>query len=385
MVNLEFNQNEQDLLNEKFKPETQVDIDEPFYKAAKASMFTVQTISAVLGIGICIHMSNKFPQFKEGIFALFFAFVIGWEFLKRGALNKLQQIRIKNRTKKVKLKAKPYRLASFVFVVGSMFMGFFGAPEVIEEFSTHDQLENLEELRETFFIQIAEVQEEFLSASLASKIEKVTEGLTYNSGKKKGEVKSSAGSLLKELQKGQTEVNVQKNEALSDLRKEMNQAIASSKMENEVIVQKHKAWCKTFGFFAALGNLLCDCILLILLPWCFNHEDRKRKLNDKKKELQQNHQEKEKEPVKENTKKKEAAGQHVTEKAKEQNPIGYAKKEGSFLTENGKKKVLLEMKKGKNKGKLVSKSEQKIKDLISNASNPESKRTKYLETLLNQF
>jgi len=385
LSNLQVDEAEQIKLNEKFKPQTQVDIDEPFYKAAKLAMIFVQSVSAILGIGICIHMSNKFPQIKELIFAAFFALVVCWEFLKRGALNKLQEIRIKNRTKKVKLKAKPYRLAAFCFVAGSMGMGFFGAPEVFKEFSVHAALEDIEEIREGFFSQISEVQEEFLAASLSGKIDTVTSGLMYKSGKKKGEIKSSAAATLKILQEGQTKANTQKNEALSELRQEMNESIAIAKVNNEVIIQTHENWCKTFGLSAAFGNLICDFILLLLLPWCFNHEDRKRKLNEKKKELQNSTQEKEKEPRKENTKKKEHDNQQVEEKETEKNPIGYGKKEGSFSTENEEKTVLLEMKKGKNKGKLVRKTEQNIKDLISNASNPKSERTIFLKSILKQF
>ena len=64
--------------------------------------------------------------------------------------------------------------------------------------------------------------------------------------------------------------------------------------------------------------------------------------------------------------------------------IGFKKeKEGSVVVLEGKEYILLEMKKGKNKGKLIKKSKSEFKNLINNQSS--SQRIEYLTGLLNNF
>lgn len=385
LVNLDFNEEEQKKLDEKFKPQTQVDINEPFYKASKISTIIVQTLSVILGFGLCIHMTEKFPDFKEFIFLSCVGLLALWELFKRTALSKIQEIRIKNKYKKVKLKATPYKIASFILVTGSMCVGFFGAEHVIKKFSKHQQLEDLEELRETYFLQISEVQEEFLSASLGQRIEEVAEGMKYKYGRKKGEVKSASASLLRELQKGEAQNQEAKNKAVNDLRSEMVQALNQAEEENKAIVAEHHNWCSSFGWYASIMNILCDILLIVLLRWCFNHEDNKRKLNKKKKELQESIQGKEKEPFQEPVKKKEPELQEVKEQEQEKAPIGFAKKEGSLTTKEGKKAVLVAITKGKNKGKLVAKTEKELINNINSQSNPTSERTIHLKNLLEKL
>ncbi len=385
LVNLDYDQDEQNKLDEKFKPQTQVDINEPFYKASKISTFIVQSLSVVLGFGACLEVAERFPDIMELIFLCCVSLLVLWELAKRTSLSKIQEIRIKNRYKKVKLKATPYFVASIFLVGGSMYIGYSGAKPVVEKFSQHQVLEDLEELRETYFASISEVQEEFLSASLASKIDTLSKGIRYKHGKKKGELKSAGSNLvadLVELEKGHTQ---QKNKAVNDLRAEMAKELDQAKERNESIVSEHQAWCSSFGSYAAIGNILCDILLIILLRWCFNHEDNKRKLNRKKKELKESMNEQEKEQIQEKPKKKEAVLQAVKEQEQEMNPIGFGQKEGSLVTENGKEYVLLRMTKGKNKDKLVKRSKSDIKNSINSQSSTTSERTIFLKGLLEKF
>jgi hypothetical protein len=384
LANLEFCENEQKQLDEKFKPQTQVDINEPFYRASRNSSFVVQAISVILGFGACLEVSERFPDYKVIVFFAFVGLLVGWEYYKRRFLSEVQKIRIKNKYKKIKLKSTPYLIASAFLVSGSMAIGYYGAVPVIEKLSQHKELENIEDLEESYFLQIAEVQEEFLSASLANVIDSVKTGIFYTHGRKKGELKSSGASLFKELQKGESKNIEQKNEALIALRSEMNEEVKNAKDRNKVIVSEHKAWCKTFGKYSALGNIICDILLMILLRWCFNHEDSKRILNRKKKELKEA---KEKEPftiagVKDKVKEqvKEVINQPVTP-LQSVNPIAFNKrKEGDIIKGTGKKKdrILVEV-----NGELREYTKGKLKNLMKAQTGAE--RIKHLNNLIEKL
>jgi hypothetical protein len=385
LANLEFNESEQEKLDNKFRPETQVDINEPFYIASRNASFVVQCISVILGFGACVELAEKFPEYKEIVFLSFVGVLAGWEYYKRRFLSKIQEIRIKNKYKKIKLSSTPYKIASFILVAGSMAIGYHGAEPVIKKLSQHSPLQNIEELREGFFQQISEVQEEYLSASLGGKIDTLSKGIRYKYGKKKGELKSAGSNLVADLVEVEKEHIEQKNKAVNDLRAEMVQAMDEAKANNKEIVSTHEGWCSSFGLYASLGNILCDILLIILLRWCFNHEDSKRILNRKKKELQESLQVKEKEQFQEPAKKKEVEVQAVKEQEAESNPIGFGKKEGSLTQKNGQPAVLVSITKGKNKGKLVAKTRTELENNINSQSNPLSPRTMHLKSLLEKF
>ena len=370
LVNLDFNEDEQNILDEKFKPQTQVDINEPFYKGSKIGTYIVQSLSVILGFGICIHMTEKFPDIKEFIFIGCLSLLVLWELAKRKVLKEFERIRIINKYKKVKLKRTPYLFGSIVFVGGSMVIGFFGAEHVIQKYSSHQPLQVISQIKESFESQIEEVKEEFGAASLNAF---AMANRLHNESNWKGTTSKDVRNEKATLIVLGAKTDSLKLDAVQELESDMNETIFEAEKENKEVLQDHLSWCSSFGWYASLLNVLCDIILFFLLRWCFNHEDSKRKLNKKKKELQ------EQEPKKKQPKKK------IKNDFQEQEQEYSEQEEGSWTTKNGKKAILVRMTKGKNKGNLVAKTKEDIKTNLSSQSNKKSERTKYFQELLSKF
>lgn len=279
MTNLDYNQAEHERLNKKYEPRTQVDINEPFYKGAKFSTGLAQFFSVVLGVGVCISMSEKFPEIAPIIFGGCLLLLCLWEFGKRVCLGKINEIRIINKAKKTKLSASPYVFASVLFVVGSLFSGYIGAPLVIEKFSSHEILSDIEEIKELAFIVVGNHKEVFTGQKLEAFA--MAASLHNQSNWKGTTSKDVRGQKADLIVLGSSKDSLLNNAVLAT-NERMHKDIDKATGLNEEIVKEHKEWCYSFGLYASIGNIFLDLILIILMRWCSNHEDRKRKENKAK-------------------------------------------------------------------------------------------------------
>ena len=284
LTSLDYDQEEQSKLEEKYKPRTQVDVNEPFYNGSYWTIAITQFFSVLLGLGLCINLASKFPQVGALIFLITLVLLILWEFAKRKVLSKIDEIRIINKSKKVKLSAKPYALAAVFLVVGSMGAGYIGAPEVIEEFSRHEPLAMIEDIRGNFEVQIEGIKKEFKGQKIEafSLAAKLHEESNWRGTTSKDVRKEKAKLILLGASK-----DTVLNTAVLDITEDMNEAVKVASIDNKKITDEHKEWCYSFGLYASIGNILLDVILIILCRWMSSHEDRKMKLNKKKKELQE--------------------------------------------------------------------------------------------------
>lgn len=278
-TNLEVDEKEQARLDKIYQNRTQVDINEPFYKGSKAMTHLAQFGSVILGIGVCIRMAEKFPDIAPIIFGGCLLLLCLWEFAIRCCLHKINQIRIINKSKKIKLSSSAYRCAAAFLVSGSLASGYIGAPHVIEKFSSHEILKDIESIRvnaalimdnhkEIFTGQKLEV---FAMAALLHK-ESSFKGVTSR------KVRTQKADLIV-IGAGKDE---KLNNAVTSTTERMNKDIDKATDSNEEIVKEHKEWCSSFGAYASLGNLFLSLALFVLMRWCSNHEDRKRKENKAK-------------------------------------------------------------------------------------------------------
>lgn len=284
MTDLEYCQEEDTSLSKKYKNTTQSSINEPFFKGSKIAREVLQFGSVILGFGICLHMASKFPSIKEVIFFGCLVALVLIEFGKRKALEKINTIRIINKSRKRKLKSTPYAIASFIFVALSLGSGYFGSSEVIEYYSEHKPLAMIDSVMSKFNNQIATIGGKFDSTSsssfaMAAKLHEESSWL----GKTSREVRGQKADLVVLG----AQVNSKKLDASVSITKDMNTAVLDAKKNNDTIVKEHKEWCASFAWWAVIFVLIFDGVLIVLSRWMANHEYRKLKENKVKKDIKE--------------------------------------------------------------------------------------------------
>ena len=282
LTNLDFDQAEQDKLTEKFKKRTQTDINEPFYVGSKWAINISQLLSIVLGFGVCLHMAVKFPSISAAIFIICFIGLILIEIGKRKALGRLNEIRLINKTKKVKLSSKPYFVAACLLFSMSIVSGYIGGPEVIKKFSEHKTLEVIGDIKADFMGLIAEYKRDFKEQkmeafALASNLHKESnwKGTTSRS------VRKQKASLVLLGAKKDSLLNV----VVLNVKQSMDNAVIKASDSNSKIVGAHNSWCNSFAWWACGCVVFIDVLLAVLLSWMYGHEYRKLKENNNKDKL----------------------------------------------------------------------------------------------------
>ena len=323
MINLDYDEDEQKKLDEKFKPKTQVDINEPFYKGAMVIVRISQILSVTLGIGVCLHMAEKFPSFAPIIFGVCLILLCVNEVFKNMAITEISSIGIINEGKSVKLSSKPYRTALFFLVAFSVATSFIGGPVVIKKFSEHKPLIILDSIRYKFMAEIENHKKEFTSqkAEAFAVAANIHEQSSY-AGKTSKEVRDEKAKILV-LGVGKDSLM---NSVVLSTSSKMDIELSNAENENKAIVKEHSNWCEDTGKMSSFIAVGLDLIVFILLGWCINHQSRKRKENKNKKELQKSL---------DNSSKgvgKDSVSQLLNDKDKEKTPLY---KEGVSAPENG--------------------------------------------------
>jgi len=281
LTDLDFNEEENDKLSNKFRNRTQVDIDNFFYIGAGWGINTSQFISIVLGFGLCLHMADKFPTVSKLIFALCLIGLILVEVGKRTSLGKINEIRLINRAKKSKKKltAKPYLIAYCFFIGASIYSGFIGGPQVIREFSEHKPLKLIEEIKKDF-IQIMDKSKAEIAAQQIR-----TFAMASNLHKES----SWKGTTSRDVRKQKADLVVMANSKDSVINnivigstRDMNAAVLKATTINDEIVKAHDDWCDTFAWWAVIGVFFLDIVLTVLYSWMCGHEYRKLTENNVK-------------------------------------------------------------------------------------------------------
>jgi hypothetical protein len=271
MSQLEYNEEEQKRLEEKFKPKTQVEVNEPFFKGAAIARRIIQCMSVISGLGVSLYFGEKFPSLFWPI-VLFTGFILVLiEVAIEMSLDKHNSIRIQNKSRTVKINAKIYALALLPLMACSGSASFVGWPVVVEQLSKHEPLAILDSVRAEFKTAIA--ANEFKFAAQKKDIEAQIADID-TSMRWKGIIIKDAQSTFAKLQEKATEKD--------DLMNAANEVIAFQMREAEMSV-----------FLYGL--------LVILSFFMSNHENAKRKENNNKKELLKKNQDPVKQAVKEKT------------------------------------------------------------------------------------
>lgn len=282
MSNLTINEKEQDKLNDKLKNRTQVDIDEPYYKASVGAAASLQVLSIILGFGFCLHTSIKFPQFSYYIFGACAGVLCLLELWKRQCINKINEVRIINMRKKVKLSAKPYRVTLGFLWAASICTSVVGGPEIIHYYSSTGPLIELDSIGAKFEREISQISEQFSTSSsnafsFAQKLHDESSWL----GKTSKEVRDEKAKLVVLGQQADSS----KISVILDFKKDKNKAIAEATKTNDVQIKEHKDWCNNTGAIAILIAIILDLFVWFFIKWNYNHEARKRDENKNKKKL----------------------------------------------------------------------------------------------------
>ena len=302
LTNLDFNEDEQRLLDEKYKNRTQVDINEPFYKGSKFTVNLTQLLSIVLGLGVCMYVGDKFKSIYIPAFSITFLLLIFIEIGKRFSLGKVDEIRIINKGKKTKLTSKPYLIASLFFVAVSMVSGYYGSGFLIKELTTHGTLIEIDSIMFRFDKELDKYTKEYTSQkkeafALANQLHKQSNW----KGNTSKEVRVQKANLIQLGAKKDSLLNEVKVSITEDKNKELGIA----KETNNKLIEDHKEWCYSFGWFFCLFAIFLDIVLRTLSRFNHNHEDRKRKENRAKKKLIEEHKEKSIVPVNQESKDKD--------------------------------------------------------------------------------
>lgn len=282
MTNLAIDEKAQEKLDNKFESRTQVDIDEPYYKASVTASYGLQVTSIVLGFGFCLHTSIKFPQFSWYIFGICAACLGLLELWKRQCINKINEVKIINTQKKVKLNAKPYRVTlGFLWVV-SIGTSVIGGPEIIHYYSSTGPLIQIDSLGAKFEREIAQISDQFTkSSSNAFSFAKQLHTQNNWRGSTSKEVRDEKAKLIVLGQ----QTDSSKISAILDFKKDKNKAIVEAEKRNEEQLKEHKDWCYNTGSVAILIAILLDLFVWYLIKWNYKHEYRKREENKNKKKL----------------------------------------------------------------------------------------------------
>lgn len=366
MTNLEFNEAEQAKLNEKFRPRTQSEINEPFYKASLLTRNIGQFLSVLLAIGLPIMVAERFSNYYVFAFGLFLGLVVLWEIGKRLSIDKQNEIRVINRKKKVPLSAKPYKVASFFLVFGSMSFSFFGAPHVIEQLSSHKPLAIIDSVRMSFNDQIDQIKEEYTSTAFLAFGKADT---LHRNNSWKGKTSRSVRDEKAKLELLGAQLEAEKMTSIKELERDKNLAVAQTLKANQDIIIEHKDWCRGFGWFACAAAILLDILVIFLSIFIANHEERKRVENESKRKLQEKQQEEVKDFVKQVVKDKEQDND-------------FKPKDGDIQTFAGQKKnrIFIPL----SDGSLKDYNEGQLKNLIKGSSEKRAAELQpYLEKLQN--
>jgi hypothetical protein len=283
LVDLDINESELKRLDSKYKNRTQTDIQEPFYQGSKFTVNLTQFLSIILGFGACLYFAEWFPDYYIPIFSLCIGFLVFIEWGKRATLNKIDEIRIINRSEGKSLKSKPYFYASIFFVLMSMGSGYIGSPHLIKELSKHGDLINIDSINFKFEDQIVGLLNDMKSQkteafALAAKLhnESSYEGVTSR------RVRKQKADLIVLGAKKDSIATSEK----SKLIKSREEAIIQANEVNQETIKQHKEFCYSFGWFFILVAIGLDVVLRILTRFNSNHEDRKRRELKKKLDLQ---------------------------------------------------------------------------------------------------
>lgn len=390
-VLLQFDQQEHKKLLSKYQDRTSVQAFENFVKGIKHTRTILQSLSFILGFGFALMMSIKMPSISFFIFSLCLVLLFLIEYSKRWTLDKFFEIGIVNNEKLFKIDTKILKTAIVFLISVSASISFIGSPYVVEYFAKHEPLINLKVVASVQDSLIKQDTMVFHHKKRTAAAE--TKNFLINNGRKNKEtgewtIRSRGASTLSELKENELLIDKQINPVLLQGIERKNKELEKAKEKNAVILQDFKNWCYQFGFYGSVSAIFIDFIIIILSSIISKHEERKLKENNSRLQIldslkEMTPKEQEQRTFKEKRKKEESVFQEVKEQEKELHPIGFGKKEGAILVENDKEYILLEMKKGKNKGMLKKKTKSELKNLINNQSNLE--RIEYLTGLLNNF
>jgi len=298
MSQLEYNEEEQKRLEEKFKPKTQVEVNEPFFKGAAIARRIIQCMSVISGLGVSLYFGDKFPSLFWPI-VLFTGFILVLiEVAIEMSLDKHNSIRIQNKSRTVKINAKIYALALLPLMACSGSASFVGWPVVVEQLSKHEPLAILDSVRAEFKAAMAANEFKFAAQKkdIEAQITDIDTSMRWH-----GIIIEEAQETYAKLQEKATEKDDLMNAANEVIEFQMKEAEMRALKDNQHILKDHKDFCSHFGWFAAGLSVLLYGLLVVLSFFMSNHENAKRKENNNKKELLKKNQDSVKQVVKEKT------------------------------------------------------------------------------------
>jgi hypothetical protein len=398
-VQLQFDQVEHKKLLDKYQDRTQVQAFERFIRGCKHSRTILQSLSFVLGFGFALMMAIKMPRISMFIFSLCLILLFLIEYSKRWTLDKHFELEVVNKKKsaKTKIDTKALKMAILVLISLSATISFVGSPYVVKFFAKHEPLIQLN--------RVSAYQDSLIKLDTLpfnqKKIASIASSATFlvTNGKldrytKKWRIRSNSSKTFDSMQKEVLSIDNKINSILLEGVERKAKAIEVAEEKNAATISAFDEWCFKFGWVGSIAAILIDLIIIGISFVISGHEERKLQENFSRTKILGSLEEskpkvKEQRTPKVKEKKEEPVFQEVKTKSIQEvfasSKEKVKEKEGSFVDEQGERKVLLFMKKGKNKNTLQSKSKSEIKNAIVNQSNQQSERTLFLKDILKQF
>jgi hypothetical protein len=190
-------------------------------------------------------------------------------------------------------------------------------------------------------------------------------GLKYDKVLRKTRQSSSSKAALKQLRKERANITSELRDTKERLSADHKEQLQSAVASNSAILSNHNNFNNALGLAMSLVAVAIDLLLFFLMRFICSHEYRSQVEYEGAKELLEKEPVKDyslpaKEPSKEKVKKEEPVNQVVTP-----NNIGFARARHGDIKDGC---ILIELKKGKNKGALKSYSKKELSNLINNSS-----------------
>lgn len=279
MTDLSFNKKEHKRLQKRFEAKTTVQAMQGFRNASNFVVNFGQFLSIVLGAGIPIMLAERMPNIALFSFALGWVILISLEIGKRYSIQKANDIRILNGNQNNQISNTTYNVSSFLLILCSMGISYFGAPYVVNYFASHKPLLELSSIENEFNEKKKESSAYWHDLKNNAE-EKAKQIHTENSWKGKTSREARTPKLAFELQAAAMVDSLNSNLAM--LAALENSAMFEAKEANKQIISSHQQWCNGFSLFGCCIAILIDLLVIVLCYWNTNFDERKLKENEAK-------------------------------------------------------------------------------------------------------
>ena len=258
----------------------------PFFEVWRMTYFTTlafKTILQAISVMTFVCAVAYFTYLFAGSIVLGICFGVSLSVLIEYNKNKAYQNAFRS-----KLQFNNFGKASLVFILLtssiSISLSYFGAPKFVEFATPAPELEDINEYKK-----LASIEADSITNFYETHIEKTNKRIEsiHEKNSWKGKTTKAVRPLVIALEKGNKQHSDSLHKALSMIDVRVQVQTAKIEANNLKTLQKHKAFLKVFGVYAALVTLGIEVLILLSVFWCIYYRFRSFKELAEEKTIQE--------------------------------------------------------------------------------------------------